>query len=419
MKVQYLSTTLLTIWANLALTHAFYGPRDDVVELTPRNFKTALLDTNHLVAVEFYAPWCGHCQRLAPEWKKAATNLKGLVSVAAINCDEDNNKGLCAQYDIKGFPTIKVFSPELRKNKRTGELTKSASDYQGPRDAKSIVDHLLSYQPSQVLFVKWNEKDVKSKKSISLDNFLNTKNETLPKALLFTNKPTTTPLYKALSIDFKDKMLVGEVKSSEKNIIAEFGIQSFPTLLVISPEHGSVQFEGKLNHQNLKEFMKKYALSSPSSEKQPPVKSAVKEPKPVVALEDNDSFAKSCLKASTSTICIVAITNQDDKQDTVDMLNTLRTKFTPTNGLDFQFAWLYADQSQSITNSLQVPQDSHSIFFLRPSKQLYRNYIGSWSEQNLLNWLNQINTGRIQAWPYKDDLKVDLKPVDEPIHDEL
>lgn len=46
MKVQYLSTTLLTLWANLALTHAFYGPRDDVTELTPRNFKTALLDTN-------------------------------------------------------------------------------------------------------------------------------------------------------------------------------------------------------------------------------------------------------------------------------------------------------------------------------------------------------------------------------------
>lgn len=77
-----------------------------------------------LVAVEFYAPWCGHCQRLAPEWKKVATNLKGLVSVGAIDCDIENNKGLCAMYEIKGFPTIKVFSPELKKNKRTGQLTK-------------------------------------------------------------------------------------------------------------------------------------------------------------------------------------------------------------------------------------------------------------------------------------------------------
>lgn len=48
-------------------------------------------------------------------------------------------------------------------------------DYQGPRDAKSMVDYFLSSQPSNVQFVKWNEKDVKSKKSITLDNFLQTK----------------------------------------------------------------------------------------------------------------------------------------------------------------------------------------------------------------------------------------------------
>jgi protein disulfide-isomerase A6 len=50
--------------------------------------------------------------------------LKGLVNVAAVDCDVEANKGLCAMYEIKGFPTIKVFSPELRKNKKTGQLTK-------------------------------------------------------------------------------------------------------------------------------------------------------------------------------------------------------------------------------------------------------------------------------------------------------
>jgi protein disulfide-isomerase A6 len=77
---------------------------------------------------------------------------------------------------------------------------------------------------------------------------------------LFTNKPTTTPLYKALSVDFKDRMLVGEVKESERNIVAEFGIRSFPTLVVLSPEHGSIQFEGALKREALKSFMEQYAL---------------------------------------------------------------------------------------------------------------------------------------------------------------
>jgi thiol-disulfide isomerase/thioredoxin len=45
--------------------------------------------------VEFYAPWCGHCQQLSPKWKKVAASLKGVVKVAAVNCDE--HKSICSQ----------------------------------------------------------------------------------------------------------------------------------------------------------------------------------------------------------------------------------------------------------------------------------------------------------------------------------
>lgn len=55
-------------------------------------------------------------------------------------------------------------------------------------------------------------------------------------------------------------MAVGEVKHTEKSIVAEYDIQSFPTLLVISPEDGIVKFDGKLNRDSLKTFLTKYAL---------------------------------------------------------------------------------------------------------------------------------------------------------------
>lgn len=72
-------------------------------------------------------------------------------------------------------------------------------------------------------------------------------------------------------------MAVGEVKQSEKNIIAEYGVASFPTLLVISPEHGVVKFEGKLSRDSLKSFMEKYALppiDKDAKYKTPPAKKA-------------------------------------------------------------------------------------------------------------------------------------------------
>ncbi|KAI8977179.1 hypothetical protein BDF20DRAFT_873406 [Mycotypha africana] len=429
MKAGFLSF-IVALCANIGFTQAFYGPKDNVKNLTPTNFRSEVMNTNHLVAVEFYAPWCGHCQRLAPEWKKAAKNLKGLVSVAAINCDEDANKGLCSQYGIQGFPTIKVFSPELKKDRRTGQISKVPTDYQGPRDARSIVDHLLSYQPSQVLFVKWNEKDVKSKKAITLEKFFETKNQTLPKVLLFTDKPTTTPLYKALSVDFKDRMLVGEVKHSEKNIIDEFEVQSFPTLLVFSPEHGAIKFEGKLNRDNLKTFMEKYALSAKDKKDNSSDESSgskhnqsKKESKKVTAINTTEQLKKHCLDNKNSkAICVIALVSDDDKEDTLTTLNNLKDKVEEEDGVELTYGWIHASQSKGIKESLQLSEDYPSLFILHPSKQLFRNYIGSWNDDNLLKWLNQVASWKLQAWPYSSDLKLTTANTEnngEAGHDEL
>jgi protein disulfide-isomerase A6 len=60
--------------------------------------------------IEFFAPWCGHCKNLAPEYKKAAEKVGGMAKVVAVDCDEEQNKPLCGSFQIQGFPTIKLFS---------------------------------------------------------------------------------------------------------------------------------------------------------------------------------------------------------------------------------------------------------------------------------------------------------------------
>ncbi|XP_063170625.1 protein disulfide-isomerase A6 [Candoia aspera] len=112
--------------------NSLYSSSDDVVDLTPTNFNREVIQSDSLWLVEFYAPWCGHCQRLTPEWKKAAAALKGVVKVGAV--DADKHQSLGGQYGVKGFPTIKVFG--ANKNK--------AEDYQGARTSEAIVDAALS-----------------------------------------------------------------------------------------------------------------------------------------------------------------------------------------------------------------------------------------------------------------------------------
>lgn len=55
------------------------GDPKDVVELTDSNFDSLVLNSEDMWLVEFFAPWCGHCKNLAPQWADAATELKGKV----------------------------------------------------------------------------------------------------------------------------------------------------------------------------------------------------------------------------------------------------------------------------------------------------------------------------------------------------
>lgn len=53
-----------------------YASNSAVIDLRPNNFDNLVLNSDHIWVVEFYAPWCGHCQQLTPEYDKAATALK-------------------------------------------------------------------------------------------------------------------------------------------------------------------------------------------------------------------------------------------------------------------------------------------------------------------------------------------------------
>jgi len=61
--------------------------------------------------IEFYAPWCGHCKELTPEFKKAATILKTHgIPLAAVNSDADINKQISLKYHVQGLPTLKIYN---------------------------------------------------------------------------------------------------------------------------------------------------------------------------------------------------------------------------------------------------------------------------------------------------------------------
>ncbi|KAL7252929.1 hypothetical protein ACSBR1_007478 [Camellia fascicularis] len=94
----------------------------DVVVLKDSNFSDFIAN-NRYVMVEFYAPWCGHCQALTPEYAAAATELKGEVVLAKVDATEESELG--QKYEIQGFPTVYFFIDGVHKD-YSGQRTKDA-----------------------------------------------------------------------------------------------------------------------------------------------------------------------------------------------------------------------------------------------------------------------------------------------------
>jgi protein disulfide-isomerase A1 len=100
----------------------------DVKVLTQKNWDE-LVKGSKFALVEFYAPWCGHCQKLKPEYAKAATALAAHDATIVIGkVDATVESDLGQKFGVQGYPTLKWFVD--------GEV---ASDYSGPRDSEGIV----------------------------------------------------------------------------------------------------------------------------------------------------------------------------------------------------------------------------------------------------------------------------------------
>ncbi|KAF7247940.1 Protein disulfide-isomerase A4 [Varanus komodoensis] len=105
-------------------------PPEATLVLTKDNFDETVNEAD-IILVEFYAPWCGHCKRLAPEYEKAAKELsKRTPPIPLAKVDAIAETDLAKRFDVSGYPTLKIF----RKGK--------PFDYNGPREKYGIVDYM-------------------------------------------------------------------------------------------------------------------------------------------------------------------------------------------------------------------------------------------------------------------------------------
>ncbi|BGP15498.1 hypothetical protein JCM10213_005767 [Rhodosporidiobolus nylandii] len=100
--------------------------------------------------VKYYAPWCGHCKKLAPKWADLASTLSTSLHVYEMDCDAQENKKVCRQEGVRAYPTLMFYS-------------KGASvEYLGKRDVESMKQFAVKAMSSTTITPLGSEDELKS-----------------------------------------------------------------------------------------------------------------------------------------------------------------------------------------------------------------------------------------------------------------
>jgi len=125
--------------------------------LTDSTFQAKIAE--NVWMVDFFAPWCGHCKKLAPEMDKLVGMVDGIARVGTV--DATANRASADAYDVHGYPSLKLFTDKGQK----------VTTFKGPRDAEHIaafVNKMLS-APVELLH---NQEEITKFKAAYPTSFL-------------------------------------------------------------------------------------------------------------------------------------------------------------------------------------------------------------------------------------------------------
>jgi len=367
------SLAVLCALSLASLTNAgFYNKNSGVINADASNFdKIVAAHEDEVVMVEFYAPWCGHCKQLTPEYIKLAKQLKNVVTIVALDASDDKNRPIASRYGVEGFPTLKA---------HVG--TGPAIDYNQARDAPSMKKFLLSQLPSYVTRVTTKK----------LDAFLST-DVSLPRALIFSKSGSVSPTVKRFSALLKGHMTFGSPKKADAKEIAKKYGQSTKggSVLMIFPEGQSSEFQ--VFSGNTKSFSEVQAWLysfTPNLE--------MDAGQSLAKLSDESCFVERCSKKG---LCVILIRGEDEGDFTKVHTILRDIEDTSDDASLFAFSQITAAEGENYIwlTALFGPLDTYysNIVVLAPQKKRYAHYVGSVTSPAIKGFISGILSGNTRT----------------------
>lgn len=368
------------------------APAGKVAVLTADNFDVAVLKSDDVWLVEFYAPWCGHCKNLAPEWKKAAKQLKETEGVRLGMVDATVHKALGQQYDVNGYPTIKVFGADKTK----------PADFQGGRQAPAIVAEAKKLAGGGGDAAAAEEDDADS-------NVVKLTSATFDETVLASKDlwmvefyapwcghckklaPEWSDAADMMLLEHEDAHLAAVDCTQHKDVCSRYGANSYPTIKVFGmgdksgEDYVPAEYEGGRVSSSIIEFMEAELKPAPT----------------VVELTSPDVYEKEC--APAGALCVVAVlphildTGADGRNAHIAMLQSLSQEFKSKS---FSYVWSEAMQQNKMEDALNIGGAGYPALVVVNNKKLRTvPFYGAFNRANIAAFMQRLHEGKERSFP--------------------
>jgi protein disulfide-isomerase A6 len=388
--------------ACVSLTSAFYEHGSKVVKLTEKNFRENVINSKELWFVEFYAPWCGHCQRLTPEWEKLAGALEGIIKVGAVDMTTDQGAGQA--YGIRGFPTIKFF----------GANKNAPVDYDRERSAREMIN--FAYDQAKKAsesrlgggsggssgYQQQNQGQQGGQRGSGSDQDVIVLTDDNFDELLMNSEDlwivdfyapwcghckNLEPEWNKAATELKGEVKVAKVDATTQSGLAQrFGIQSFPQIKLFPSGPKSQNLMEDFNGNRDSVGIVEWALEK---------KAQYKPVQKVEQLVDQATFDKYC--TNLRGICFIAFlphiydSSASERESYISIFQEL-AKSNRANPVTF--IWAQGGDYYNFEESLALGSGYPALVGLSVNKMKYATLAGSFNQKNIESFVRSLIGGK-------------------------
>jgi len=366
--------------SNLArkTTSLYDASKSNTLILNRDNFdKQITKHRNKLVSViHFYKHDDDGSKDLTYEYEKLATDWQGAFRIATVDCYDQYE--LCTKEQVTTTPTVRVYPI----------LPIPAYDYEGEMSAKGWLGSASRFVQSSVLELN----------STNLNKFL-ADNPSVPKALLFTDKPGVPLIWKALSVAFEKKIFLGIIRHQETDIFAKYGVKKTPQIAMIKPtDKKLVAYDGELKYGKIFDFLNIYTETFvPGGENLDFEKPWNREIFPELTAKS----ANDICFGLDGVLCGIYLTKEQPNAEAVAVVEGLMREAAENK---YKYMWLNVNNQDRFSQVFAVEEYPSLVIFSHGKRKKYVIHEGDFTKNSIQNTLENILNGDARFKHYNQDM---------------